>query len=331
MPLVHSKSKKAFAKNVETEMKSGKPQDQSLAIAFSVKRKAAKKKMTEGGKVNESAVTEHRPSTQEHDKDAKELAEINRPAPKRGITNLKGPRTGKSDVFSIKPRSAAAEEDHAPRMHPGDGDDMEKAPPSKEFMAGMMHGMKHMMAEGGDVGKQNTEDSYSSYTKETKEADKANSEDSYKGSKEKNFLGLAEGGDVHGDDHEDEEHDISLLSPEDEHKDSIAAAIMAKRDRKLKMAEGGEISERHEHEGDEMLKEGEVDLDDNAREIPNSFYHQNEDEALEENLDHDLMEKDQPEDSNEHGDKDEEEESDPHDMVSSIRRKMSVKRQFPKD
>ncbi len=49
MPLIKSKSDKAFSKNVETEMKSGKPQDQSLAIAYSVKRKA-KKKMAEGGR-----------------------------------------------------------------------------------------------------------------------------------------------------------------------------------------------------------------------------------------------------------------------------------------
>lgn len=40
MPLIHSKSKKAFNKNVETEMKEGKPLKQSLAIAYNLKRKA---------------------------------------------------------------------------------------------------------------------------------------------------------------------------------------------------------------------------------------------------------------------------------------------------
>jgi hypothetical protein len=43
MPLIKSRSKKAFSKNVETEMSAGKPQNQSLAIAYSVKRKAKKK------------------------------------------------------------------------------------------------------------------------------------------------------------------------------------------------------------------------------------------------------------------------------------------------
>lgn len=50
MPLMQGRSKKAFSKNVETEMKAGKPQDQSLAIAYDIKRKNSKKKMAYGGK-----------------------------------------------------------------------------------------------------------------------------------------------------------------------------------------------------------------------------------------------------------------------------------------
>lgn len=44
MPLKKSTSDKAFKKNVETEMKSGKDQKQALAIAYSVKRDAEKKR-----------------------------------------------------------------------------------------------------------------------------------------------------------------------------------------------------------------------------------------------------------------------------------------------
>jgi hypothetical protein len=47
MPLEHGKSKKAFEHNVKTEVKSGKPLKQSLAIAYSMKRKH--KKMAHGG------------------------------------------------------------------------------------------------------------------------------------------------------------------------------------------------------------------------------------------------------------------------------------------
>lgn len=43
MPLTHSSSKKAFAKNVKAEMKAGKPQKQAVAIAYSVQKRAKKK------------------------------------------------------------------------------------------------------------------------------------------------------------------------------------------------------------------------------------------------------------------------------------------------
>lgn len=44
MPLIKSSSKKAFSTNIKKEMQSGKPQKQAVAIAYSVKRKASKKK-----------------------------------------------------------------------------------------------------------------------------------------------------------------------------------------------------------------------------------------------------------------------------------------------
>ena len=44
MPLKKGTSEKSFKKNVETEMKAGKPQRQALAIAYSVKRDAEKKR-----------------------------------------------------------------------------------------------------------------------------------------------------------------------------------------------------------------------------------------------------------------------------------------------
>ena len=46
MPLIKSTSKKALSKNIATEVKAGKPQKQAVAIAFSEKRAASKKKTT---------------------------------------------------------------------------------------------------------------------------------------------------------------------------------------------------------------------------------------------------------------------------------------------
>lgn len=75
MPLMQGKSPKAFSKNVKTEMEHGKPQDQALAIAYSIKRKS-KKKMAEGGTAykNDSAVTEARPMPSERDNDAHQVS-----------------------------------------------------------------------------------------------------------------------------------------------------------------------------------------------------------------------------------------------------------------
>lgn len=51
MPLSQSPGKKAFGKNIAAEMDAGKPMKQSLAIAYSIKRKNQKKKMATGGPV----------------------------------------------------------------------------------------------------------------------------------------------------------------------------------------------------------------------------------------------------------------------------------------
>lgn len=44
MPLKKGKSQKSFVHNVKAEIRAGKSQEQALAIAYNVKRKAAKKK-----------------------------------------------------------------------------------------------------------------------------------------------------------------------------------------------------------------------------------------------------------------------------------------------
>ena len=50
MPLIKSTKKGAFAKNVKSEVEAGKPVKQAVAIAYSVKREAAKKPTMSKGK-----------------------------------------------------------------------------------------------------------------------------------------------------------------------------------------------------------------------------------------------------------------------------------------
>lgn len=118
MPLIKSNSKKAFKENVEQEMEAGKPKDQSLAIAYSIKRKN-RKKMAKGGEArNESAASEQRPMPEERDKDAKQVSRNsgNKSASKDSWTDnstieqaqrpskttLSRPKLVGSDAFSVR-------------------------------------------------------------------------------------------------------------------------------------------------------------------------------------------------------------------------------------
>jgi hypothetical protein len=212
------------------------------------------------------------------------------------IQKIKHPSMAQSPVFKVKMRDQEDDmiESMQPQKHEGMSED--KGPAEEEFMA-------DHFAHGGKV------------------PDEAITEEiSYKDRSDRGYgkiIFKAEGGEI-----EENENDMGRDEQEESDEDSLVAAIMSKRAKM--MAEGGEV----EHEGDEMLKEGEVDLDDNGREIPNAYYHANEDEVLEHNFDHDIMEKDQPMDSNQMGDAREDAESDPHDMVSKIRSQMNKRRQF---
>lgn len=145
MPLSQGKSKKAFEHNVKAEMNAGKPQDQSLAIAYSVKRKA-KKKMANGGMAykNDSAKTEGRPMPSERDNDSKMVSRNsgNKPAKndswtdnstiaqaqKPSITKLSRPALRGSDAFSVRYKTEIDEDlDRMNSMPP----ETDTAPPPK--------------------------------------------------------------------------------------------------------------------------------------------------------------------------------------------------------
>lgn len=50
MPLIKSKSKKAFKQNVETEIAAGKPPRQAVAIAYATQREAGGRKAAVKGR-----------------------------------------------------------------------------------------------------------------------------------------------------------------------------------------------------------------------------------------------------------------------------------------
>jgi len=69
MPLIKSKSDKAFKHNIEAEIHAGKPQRQAVAIAYATKR-SAPKKMADGGHPGLYANIHAKQKRIEHEKSA---------------------------------------------------------------------------------------------------------------------------------------------------------------------------------------------------------------------------------------------------------------------
>lgn len=323
-------------------MAEGKPQAQSLAIAYSVKRKNKRKKMAQGGEVTAKAESRPMPDTTANDahsvshNSAKKAPSQDqwtdqptvRQAQKPSHTRLSQPKMVGSDAFSVRLRD----------MHEDEADMMGKLPPQPYAKGGhvsmemgegpeednLQHPagleedndmmapaeseyMAGYFAEGGEV--EYDEYGYPKKTPQATPTPKPKNEfhDTGKGIEDTSgFQKKAFGGSV-----EDE--------MEDEHHDSVAAAIMAKREREMPSSDSDE---------DHMMAEGgEVDIDENAEEQPNMFYRRNQ-EALKENYDSDMDSLTEPTDSNEMADPREENEENEHDMIDRIRSKANVRRQF---
>jgi hypothetical protein len=336
MPLIQSKSKRAFEKNIEAEMDSGKPKNQALAIAYDIKRKN-KKKYAQGGVV--SAKTESRPMPEQTTNDS---AEVSRNAMKKALVDsgwtdkptvaqaqsrprqepIKHPRIMPSSSFSVKLRD---QEDHLQKTAiPGEYD---QQPPERynEEDASKMgsdpdmskpHTTRKAYADGGMIN--NAVSMEEAEEDHVEHPDGLESSDSSIRPSEDEYMAdhFAKGGKVvtktkdkgYGSIIRVDNEDQPQPEAEDEQYDSIAAAIMAKK--RKKMADGGM-----------------VDIDENAEEQPNMYYSRNQ-EALKENYDSNFDDVSQPMDSNEHDITLEDE--DQHDRVSRIRSKMNVKRQFGK-
>lgn len=272
----------------------------NLGIAYAVKKKSSKPKMAEGGPV--SAKTESRPMPSQKSADSMEVKHNSSDKspkqdswssqPERG-QSMRGPKTTPIKHPKMVPSTGfsaklRSQEDDLMAMKPASPDEQ---PPKKYY-------------EGGVVSQSKAEDDEVEHPEglESDNDEMSPAEDEYMADK------FAEGGEV-----------------EEDHHDSITAAIMAKRDRMHAMIDSGSMDMDH---AVKMADGGEVDLDMNAEEHPNDYYHQNEGAALKENYDSDMDDVSQPMDSNEMGDEREDESENKKDMISTIRSRMMSKRQF---
>ena len=360
MPLFKARSQKAFNKNVETEMEHGKPQAQSLAIAYDMKRRSSKKKMAEGGQIKdyERGVHKQAPDLPEgmskagqdakygHSEEAKirhhrNLMEL-RALPDKKLKGLAegGPveidfkHEGKPSIDTAKERMTPKK---APRMAEG----VIKAHLLDEYGRKVEQDNLHEPAR-----LEEDDDQIKPPKAEYMAQRFADGEDILD---QLGMSGLKHPADMvknafQGKTDYDKIDTVSKGKPSPKPKahwdPSKSAGENEVRDAGLGYADGGMLDEEMEdekhsslaaaimaHKKRKMMAEGgQVDLEENSEEQPNQFYKQNEHEALKENYDQDLFHVDEPKDSNEHGD--ELSDEDEHDMVSAIRRKMRASKQF---
>lgn len=269
MPLIPSKSKAAFKKNVKTEMDAHPSNPKrDLAIAYSVQRKAKeKKKYAKGGPV--SAKDEARPGTQTADASKAEESrnrgdkpahmdkatsrpDIAQSTKGQNTTPIKYPKMVPSSVFSTRLRdeedhlessdAPASPEEQPPEHDNEEGADRQGAPP---------HKMK-MMAKGGKIKKQplltNEEDSRplkeTAYQKKQRES----ADTSSPAIRSKTPWVYAEGGEINElepmseAEQDNDEHPSGLESDNDMMGDSDAM-----NDHMTMMAEGGQAEMEADH------------------------------------------------------------------------------------
>lgn len=325
-----SKSKKAFDHNVEAEMESGKPKDQSLAIAYGVKRNnKGKKKMAEGGEVKpvSAAQAEKRPmpdqrandskmaSQNDHKRDNGQDSWTDQPTVKQAQMNngrqvlpIKYPKLQGSGAFQVKLRDE--EDDLQESAKTGsyaeqpdsafDEKDAKKSGPSVPSLK-----MK-LMADGGMI---NEAESMRD-AEEDEDPEISPIRESYDSPAKDEFMAdhFADGGEV------------GVSEQELEHAASIAGAIMARR----KFARGGEILSEDSMESDDS---DQADLSRNAEEDANMEDKASFDALRKENYSESdaLEESTHPEDSNIHEPEHDEEDVDDRSVVGAIRRKMKSK------
>lgn len=356
MPLIQGKSKKAFSENVKTEMEHGKPQKQSLAIAYSVKRKNARKKMASGGEV--SAANEKRPMPDDvhssenmmegHKISSEKMPNFHdegRPSIDTAIStdemamlhkyrkHLASGGPVEADFVSAK--MEGIDDAHTPESQNMVGKrDIQKMP---RAASGMPSADSHEDAFGEDMMHQKSQkDEYSKHG-HINYAHGGHVKDHSEGV-HKGYDNEKPGQSQMGTRVREGDFDAAKRKSIDVRKASLPIKHRLKTDSEY-LADGGYISPEDEIDEENhaslaaaimakrkrMADGGEVDLqDNNGDEDLNNEDDMSFDAARKKTYFDDAQLSSQPEDSNEHGD--ELEDADSHDMVGSIRKKMKMKR-----
>lgn len=340
MPLIQSKSKKAFSNNVEKEMDAGKPQKQSLAIAYSVKRKNQRKKMASGGKI-------------EHSARAEDDREPGMPAKKADDRRL-----NEDDYMSEDARRGAA----APARKADD-----KRPPMSDYMSNDMEGM---YADGGEVTSKHNSPRPSQSSIESKDLNEMAPRGEmshaqraeYHEQEAAKYRMMAEGGLVGDGSRAQEDNNPGVPSPKGDNSRLPMSQYMSEefddgdsfpkgRSKNQRpsaqemdseyFADGGQVgmqaimkenykpksmAEAIMHKRKKMADGGMVDIQENGDEEGSSPYDDmNSDATDSPGVYDDSQLGKQPEDSNEDGDDREDSRRDAHDMISQIRKKIKYK------
>lgn len=150
MPLIKSKSKKAFEHNLKAEMEAGKPKDQSLAIAYSIQSKNKRKKMADGGQVPE----EKHPMPEHEEMESKEMeSKEEEKSPRISMDSLSDEEMAMIMEHRAHEASESPEEERAEHEE----DELEEDHPS---VAHAIMAKRKKMADGGmvDLNKNSEED-----------------------------------------------------------------------------------------------------------------------------------------------------------------------------
>lgn len=216
MPLIKSKSKKAFKKNVETEMDAGKPQKQSLAIAYSMKKRA-KKKMAQGGMINDA---ESMKSAEQDNQMSPAAKKPNFTSP--AMAEYMADKFAKGGMINEDESMSSAEQDMEPSMpSQEDNDAADHYSSIADAILAKKRAARQNLAEGGMVDLDaNSEEATADHGLEFNEA--ANLKEQYDDSQlESQPMDSNEDGDSHEEDSENMD-DASIVS-------SIRKRMKAKR------------------------------------------------------------------------------------------------------